>query len=141
MAIAFFNPIALFPSPAKLSERAEAFSLVDNANHRHLAVAVFSHHRDVKVALDDLDYDGFSFDDLTLVTRHPQRCQNYSGLITCSDFDARKFGLNLAAQRLFSRLFAKGKYLLVVDGSLHDVNAASRIVSRRRHHAEVWHLE
>lgn len=140
MTIAFFQPRALFAVKTQLQECSIA-SIVQCDNQRHRAVAVFSHHRDVKVALDELDRNGFSYDGLTLVARQARRCVGYSDLITNSSFDDCKFGLNLEVQKFFSRLFRKGKYLLLFNGSKHDVNAVSKIISRRRNRAEVWRFE
>ena len=144
MAIAFFQPRALFSSLTPLAANNLVGTLVSGNSCQHTAttaVAVFSHYRDVKVALDELNGDGFSHDSLTLIARQAQKCSGYTDLLTSSSFDASKFGVTPAAQTFFSRLFARGKYLLLVQGSKHDVNAASKIVSRRRNHAQVWHFE
>lgn len=140
MAIAFFPPKTIFTVKTQL-RTSSVVPIVQCENHRHRAVAVFSHHRDVKVALEELDDSGFSRDSLTLVARQAKRCIGCSELITNSNFDDCRFSLNLEVQKFFSRLFKKGKYLLLVNGSEHDVDAACKIISRRRNHAEVWHFE
>ena len=139
MTIAFFQPQALFTIKPKLHQ-SRVVPLVQCQNQKHRAVAVFSHHRDVKVALDDLECSGFSHDSLTLIGRQARRCVDYSELVISSSFDDYGFSLSPAIKK-FLRLFKRGKYLLLVNGSEHDVNAASKIISRRRNRAEVWRFE
>ena len=141
--IAFFRPQALFTDLAILKETKHKTLLPNNnkANDSHShAVVVFSHHRDVKVALEELSYAGFSSDCLTLIARHAQRL-DCSGLVIKSCFDPKQFDFNQIAQDFFSRLFKRGKYLVLIDGGKYDVNAASKIASRRQNHAKVWHFE
>lgn len=141
MAIAFLKPEALFTSKINPRVNNDIFNLVKKVGDRHLAIAVFSHHRDVKVALDELNDDGFAVDNLALIARQVQRCNSGSELITNNQFDLIKFGLNPVAQKFFSRLFERGKYLLLIDGTKHDVDAACQIVSRRRNRAKVWRFK
>ena len=139
--IAFFRP-TLFAATEIL--QTTNTNLLSNRNrasdHHSYAVVVFSHHRDVKVALEELSCAGFSSDCLTLIARHAKRL-NYSGLVTKSCFDPKQFDFNQIAQDFFSRLFKRGKYLVLINGGEYDVNAASKIVSRRQNHAKVWHFE
>ena len=60
--IAFFRPTPLFGATERLqTTNTNILSRRNRANDHHShAVVVFSHYRDVKVALDDLDGAGFS---------------------------------------------------------------------------------
>ena len=146
--IAFFKPRALFSGTAKFRDNNISLSTVQN-NSQHSnyitnntnAVVVFSHHRDVKVALDELSDAGLSNDYMTLITRHAQRCLWNSELAIDSCFNTQRFAFNQVAQEFFRRLFQRGKYLVLITGSKQDVNVASKIMSRRRDHAEVWFFE
>ena len=141
--IAFFRPQVLFTDLA-IPKETKAKTLLPNGNrandyHSH-AVVVFSHHRDVKVALDELSCAGFSSDCLTLIARHAKRL-DCSELVAKSCFDPQKFDFSQIAQDFFSKLFRKGKYLILINGGKHDVSAASKIMSRRSNRAKVWHFE
>ncbi|MEL6579990.1 MAG: hypothetical protein AAFQ14_09575 [Cyanobacteria bacterium J06621_12] len=142
--IAFFRPKALFAGTTTFKETTNRNFLsvkhCVSCNYTY-AVVVFSHHRDVKVAVDELNCAGFSNDCLTLVARHAQKRLGDLELASNSYFDAQKFNFNQIAQEFFSRLFKKGKYLVLIKGSNKDVRIASKIISRRRDHAEAWLFE
>jgi arginyl-tRNA--protein-N-Asp/Glu arginylyltransferase len=140
--LTLFKPRALFSAPAKLPETAnQNCTLVQNNNcNQTRAVAVFSHHRDLKVALDELHHAGFSRDWITLITRKTKHCSWCSELIANNYFEA-KFNCSQVAQKFFWRLFQRGKYLVLLSGSDLDVNAASKIMSRRQDHVKIWRLE
>lgn len=109
-------------------------------NATHL-VGVFSHHRDVKVALEELRDEGFPTNLVTLIARN---CQRYSWLpevTTIGYFNQEVFSFNQVAQNFFQRLFRRGKYLVLVRVNEQDVNSAGSIMGRRRGHAEIWHCE
>ncbi|MGL5832607.1 MAG: hypothetical protein ACRC1Z_05150 [Waterburya sp.] len=110
----------------------------NNRGMESLAVVVFSHHRDLKVALDELRDAGFSDDWMTVMARDVQRCSWCSELITKNYFDAEKFDFSQMAQDFFLKLFRRGKYLVLISGNEQDVDAASKIMSRRQNHAQVW---
>jgi len=140
--LSFFQPEALFTGKAQFKKISHKNLLsAKHKSNKNRAVVVFAHHRDVKVALDELNYAGFSYDSLTLIARQAQRCLDDSGLITNSYFDPQKFDFNQVSQKFFLRLFKRGKYLVLVKASEHDVNAASKIMSCRRDRAEVWRFE
>ena len=142
MTISFFRPEALFSGKAKLKKISHKnLPSTKHRNNKNHAVIVFAHHRDVKVALDELNYAGFSYDGLTLIARQAQRCLDYSGLVANSYFDPQKFDVDRVSQEFFLRLFKRGKYLVLVNASEHDTNAVSRIMSRRRGRAKVWRWE
>ena len=105
------------------------------------AVVVFSHHRDVRVALDDLRDAGFTSDRLILMARNAERYSWHRQLTTCNYFDVEAFDCSQADRDFFWRMFQKGKYLLLISGSRYDVDSVTKIVARRRGHAEVWHFE
>ena len=141
---AFFKPKALLNDSTKLRgishHSTQLISSKRNSNSTY-AVVAFSHHRDVKVALDDLQHTGFSSDYMVLVARNIQRHSWCSKLITNNYFDAEKFDFGEAAQEFFSRLFSKGKYLVLISGKEYDVNYAAKVMGRRQDRSEVWRFE
>jgi hypothetical protein len=138
--IALFRPRALVTELVKLTKPINQNLAVvqNNLCNETRAVVVFSHHRDLKVALDELRDAGFSDDWLTLMTRDVQRCSWCAELMTKNYFDAEKFDFNQVAQDFFFKLFRRGKYLVLISGNERDVDAASKIMSRRQNHAQVW---
>ena len=144
MILAFSYLGILFVSVIRATKNAKLGRLLDrdcNSDRSTRAVVVFHHYRDVKVALDELSSAGFSHDCLTLVSRRPQSYVGHADLITDSCFNREKFNFSQVAQEFFLRLFQKGKYLVSIEGSHYDIKAASKIMSRRRHHAQMWHFE
>ena len=105
------------------------------------AVIVFSHHRDVRVALDDFRNAGLISDRLILMARNAGRYSWHRELTAYNYFDVEEFDCIQADKDFFWQLFQKGKYLLLISGTRYDVDSATRIVARRRGHAEVWHFE
>ena len=105
------------------------------------AVIIFSHHRDVRVALDDFKNAGFSCDRLILMARNAERYSWHRELTAYNYFDVEEFDCSQADRDFFWQLFQKGKYLLLISATEYDVNSATKIVARRRGHAEVWHFE
>ena len=105
------------------------------------AVIVFSHHRDVRVALDDFRNAGQISDRLILMARNAERYSWHRELSVYNYFDVEEFNCSQADRDFFWRLFQKGKYLLLISATEYDVDSATRIVARRRGHAEVWHFE
>lgn len=105
-----------------------------------LAVGVFFHGRDVKVALCDLIDAGIPFSWINLITRDCQRYQWQSGLIISDRFEEIAFELAEEAQNLFYKRFQRGEYLLKVKGDAPAVLYAEKIMSRRPGHSEVYHL-
>jgi hypothetical protein len=139
--ITLFGARRLFTSPAKLQETSNNNLKQFQSKSETLAVAVFSHHRDLKVALDDLHLAGFSDDWITLIARNTKRCCWCSELITKDYFDAEKFNFSKVAQEFFLKLFQRGKYLVLISGNEYDVDAASKIMSRRQNHAQLWQFD
>lgn len=135
-----FRPSALVAELGKLTKPInQNLALVQNNRcYETRAVVVFSHHRDLKVALDELHDAGFSDDWLTLMARDVQRCSWYAELMTKNYFDAEKFDFSQVVQDFFFQLFQRGKYLVLISGNEPDVDAASKIMSRRQNHAKVW---
>jgi hypothetical protein len=138
--ITLFGARALFTGTAKLNETPNKNLKQSQSKSCHgtRAVVVFSHHRDLKVALDDLHHAGFSDDWITLIARNTKRCSWCSALITKNYFDAEKFDFSKVAQDFFLKLFQRGKYLVLISGDELGVDAASKIMSRRQNHAKVW---
>ena len=117
--------------------------LIQNKHDSNLdnAVVVFSHHRDVRVALDDFRNAGQISDRLLLMARNAGRYSWHRELTTYNYFDVEEFNCSQADRDFFWRLFQRGKYLLLISGTRYDIDSATRIVARRRGHAEVWHFE
>lgn len=137
----FFRPQTLL-----LENRFETISdnsrLIENKNDADVAsaVIVFSHHRDVKVALDDFRDAGKISDRLILMARKAKRYSWHRQLTTYNYFDVEEFHCSQADRDFFWRLFQKGKYLLLISDAKYNIDSASKIVARRRGHAEVWHF-
>lgn len=141
---AFFKSKALLRNATKLKEISHNHSLSiqnKNASYGNYGIVVFSHHRDVKVALDDLRNAGVSHDEIILIARNARRYSWYPTLMIDSYFDSEKFNFNQIAQEFFLRLFQRGKYLVLIAGDKYQVNSVSKIMGRRPGHSEVWHFE
>ena len=141
---AFFKSKALLRNATKLKEISHNHSLLiqnKHDNHATYGIVVFSHHRDVKVALDDLRNAGVSQDGIILIARNARRYSWYPRLMINSYFDPEKFNFNQIAQEFFLRLFQRGKYLVLIAGDKYEVNSVSKIMGRRPGHSEVWHFQ
>jgi hypothetical protein len=100
-----------------------------------VAIAVFFHHRDVKVALEELKNAGIPLTWVTLIARNCQRHQWLPGLTICDRFE------ETLCRQFFFKYFQKGNYLLTVQGTEDAIQFAAQILSRRRKHSEVWYLQ
>ena len=139
----FFRPQTLLSERNRFAAVSDNTRLIQNKCNDDLtnAIIVFDHHRDVRVALDDFRNAGFESDRLLLIARNAGRYSWHRELTSYDYFDVEEFDCSQADRDFFWRLFQKGKYLLLVSGTEYDVNSATRIVARRRGHAEVWHFE
>ena len=142
------RPMKTFFKPLSSKNKFEAVShnvrLIQNKHDGDVnsAVVVFSHHRDVKVALDDLKDAGFGYSDrLLLMARNAERYSWHRQLTIYNYFDVEEFDCSHADKDFFWRLFQRGKYLLLISGTRYDINSVTKTVARRRGHAEVWHFE
>ncbi|MDJ0568955.1 MAG: hypothetical protein QNJ53_07890 [Pleurocapsa sp. MO_192.B19] len=135
----FLNTQALLSRTVSSEEIAK--KIAKNSNELSHIVGVFSHHRDAKVALDDLQDAGFPSNWITLIARNCRRYSWSSNLNIYNCFEQETFGLNQITQGFFQRLFQRGKYLVLVTGNKNDVNSAASIIGRRRSHSEVWRYE
>ncbi|MBE9047006.1 hypothetical protein IQ255_21820 [Pleurocapsales cyanobacterium LEGE 10410] len=112
-----------------------------NTSNSAVAVGMFSHHRDAKVAIEELVKAGFSPNWITLVARNLARYSWLTGLNLSDRFDEQIFEFDCNNfQHLFQRLFQQGKYFILVTGTKNEVNSASTIMGRRLNHAKVWHF-
>ena len=127
---------ALLPFIRIQAPKAYSLSSTDNVD-LNLEVGVFSSHRDVKVAIEELLEAGIERDRFTIIARNWRDRDWLEDLTVYNYFDERLFGTNSNCQHFFQRLFRRGKYLLSIAGDTKDVSA-SAIMSRRRGHAEVW---
>lgn len=126
-----------------LSDPVSHSSLKETVSNSELSqiVGVFSHHRDAKVAIEELTEAGYPINLVKLIARN---CQQYSWLPeidTYNSFDDDAFAGNSTAQNFFQKLFKKGKYLLLVAASRQEVGSVSSIIGRRRGHSEIWHCQ
>ena len=127
---------ALLPFIRIQAPKAYSLSSTDNVD-LNLEVGVFSSHRDVKVAIEELLEAGIERDRFTIIARNWRDRDWLEDLTVYDYFDEQLFGTNSNCQHFFQRLFRRGKYLLSIAGDTKDVSA-SAIMSRRRGHAEVW---
>ena len=104
-------------------------------------VGVFSHHRDVRVALEELTDAGYPIGLVKLMARNCQRHSWLPEISTYDCFDDDAFASDRTAQNFFQKLFRRGKYLSLVAASGQELNSVSSIVGRRRKHSEVWHCQ
>ncbi len=134
------HPKALFANIVK----AEVHSSNDFSptnNHAGIAheVGVFAHHRDAKVAIEELQEAGFSLDEITLVARNAWHHHWLGDLTIYNYFNEELFDSNQIARRFCQKLFQQGKYLLLVTEKENDLNAGT-IMGRRQGHSEVWYF-
>nr|ADN15739.1 hypothetical protein Cyan7822_3805 [Gloeothece verrucosa PCC 7822] len=105
-----------------------------------ITVGVFFHHRDVRVALEDLTNAGFPLNSLTLMARNIERHNWLSQLNIFSHFEPEIFSFSRECEQFFQKFFCRGKYILVVEGTEEMVDFAAKVFARRRDHSKVWYL-
>lgn len=110
-----------------------------NSSTSAQVIGVFSHHRDVKVALEELREAGFPNSLITLVTSNHQYNTWFSELNIAKDLNWQFFDSSHGIRNFFHRLFQQSKYFLLVQGNDFDLNSAGSIMGRRLGHGEVWH--
>lgn len=128
--------INIFKNQEKISDR-QLLSESNSDRDLTCEIGVFINHRDVKVALEELQEAGFSLSEITLITRR-WRDDWLRGVNVCQSFQAEFFGSNETAQNFFQKLFKRGKYLLLLTGETKEMNSAGSIMGRRQAHADVW---
>ncbi|BAZ46157.1 hypothetical protein NIES4102_31860 [Chondrocystis sp. NIES-4102] len=109
-------------------------------NSYRQAVGIFSHHRDVKVALEELREVGFPLNKINLIARNYQKHDWNYGLEICDRPDFNLFKLPTFLIPVLQSYFNKGKYLAIVSGTQADIKMAGSILARRPKHAKVWHI-
>ena len=107
----------------------------------NIEVGVFSSHRDVKVAIEELLEAGIKSDRFTLVARNWQERHWLNDLTIYNYFNEHLFGTSIVCQNFFQKLFRQGKYLLLIPTDTKDAERIGAIVSRRRGHVEVWYFK
>lgn len=123
------------------SENENNNALLENQKALEQAtIGVFFHHRDVKVALEELNYAGFPLTSLTLMAKNSQRHSWLSGLKILSHFEQEVFNFSQECQQFFHKYFRRGKYILVVQGTEDMLHFAGQVLSRRRQHSKVWYV-
>ena len=140
----FCKSKVLLGNSIKLRELSGNNSLLtasNNTSNSNYAVVVFNHHRDVKVALDDLENFGLTCDGISLIARKADRYSWHPDLKINDYFESAKFNFNQIAQEFFCRLFQRGKYLVLITGNQDDVSFTSKIMGRRPGHSEVWYFQ
>ncbi|WP_319420366.1 hypothetical protein [Pleurocapsa sp. FMAR1] len=134
------HPKALFSNIVKAEvHSSDDFSFTNNHSGIAHEVGVFAHHRDAKVAIEELQEAGFSLDEITLVARNAWHHHWLGDLTIYSYFNEKLFDSNQIARRFCQKLFQRGKYLLLVTEKKNDLNAGT-IMGRRRGHSEVWYF-
>jgi hypothetical protein len=129
-----------FGSKTKLQSTKDNSNIANNQNSYQKAIGVFFHHRDVKVALEDLTEIGFPVSKISLIARDCKQ-YNWNDSLQISDrFDNNLLKLPEALIHLLQSYFNRGKYLTIVSGTKADVEIASAILNRRPKHARVWHF-
>jgi hypothetical protein len=129
-----------FDSKPKSQPIQDNLNLKNNKNGYQKAVGVFFHHRDVKVALEDLTEIGFPVNKISLIARDCKRYNWNDNLQICDRFDNNLLKLPEALINLLQSYFNRGKYLTIVSGTKADVEIASAVLNRRPKHAKVWHF-
>ncbi len=149
------HPKALFSNIVKAKvHSSNDFLTNNNAGIAH-EVGVFAHHRDAKVAIEELQEAGFSLDEITLVARNAWHHRWLGDLTIYNYFNQELFDQrseqapsfyggvisdsNQIARRYCQKLFQQGKYLLLVTEKENNLNAGT-IMGRRRGHSEVWYF-
>ena len=103
------------------------------------AVGVFFHHRDVKVALEELAEINFPLNKVSIIARDGKQYNwNDDRLKICSRFNANLLELPESLRYLLHHYFNRRRYLVLVSGVETEIKIASKILSRRPKHCEVW---
>lgn len=124
----------------KLQPDQDNLKITNHQNYAQKVVGVFFHHRDVKVALEDLKEIGFPISKVSLVARDCKQYHWNESLQICDRFDTNLLRLPETLIRVLQKYFNRGQYLTIVSGSQTDVEIASAILSRRPKHAKVWYF-
>ncbi|OKH26065.1 hypothetical protein NIES593_03025 [Hydrococcus rivularis NIES-593] len=115
-----------------------ASTISKKGNLHRRTVGVFLHHRDAKVALEELRKVGFPMSWIALVARQGKRYDWMPGLTVCDRFDEDEF--SEAGWQFFQKYYKRGRYLIIIKGTEDAISYAEAILSRRRGRSEVWHL-
>ncbi len=110
-----------------------------NSKSTHV-VGVLSNHRDVKVALEELQDAGYPAHWITLFARDIRGYSWSPELIIYDCWNEKSFDFAGNAQYFFRRLFQRRKYLILVAANGSNVNSAGKIIGRRRKYARVWYF-
>lgn len=137
---AFLNNGTLLWDVPLLKKNRQSIKKKNNGKSTH-AVGVFSHHRDVKVALDDLRDAGFPKDLVTVIARNPKNYSWSSNSDSHNHLNKKNLSWNQIAQHFYQRLFQREQYLILVVGNEKDLNFASLIMGRRKRHARVFLMD
>jgi hypothetical protein len=129
-----------FGSKSKLQPAKDNLDIANNQNCYQKVVGVFFHHRDVKVALEDLAEIGFPVSKVSLIARDCKQYDWNNCLQLCDRFDNNLLKLPDTLIKVLRRYFNRGKYLTIVSGTEADVKIVSAILNRRPKHAKVWHF-
>jgi hypothetical protein len=101
---------------------------------------VFHHHRDVKVAIAQLQEAGIPMEWIVTIARDYRRYDWSLGVKISDRFDEQFLNISPGERRFFYKRFQQGKYLVIVEGEENAICFAGAIMSRRRGHSEVWGL-
>jgi hypothetical protein len=135
-----------FGSREKGNRTVRAISSVCNAptidrkgNSHQRVVGVFLHHRDAKVALEELRNAGLPMGWIALIARNGKRYNWMPDLTVCDRFD--EDGFSEESWQFFHKYYKRGRYLVIIEGTDDAIRYAQAIMSRRRGRSEVWHLQ
>ncbi|MCU0537869.1 MAG: hypothetical protein MUD14_28625 [Hydrococcus sp. Prado102] len=103
-------------------------------------VGVFHHHRDVKVAISQLQDAGIPMGWIVALARDYRRYDLLSGIKVSDRFEEQLLDVAPGDRMFFYKRFQQGKFLVVVEGDENAIRFAGAIMSRRRGHSEVWYL-
>jgi hypothetical protein len=109
-----------------------------NSKSTHV-VGVFSNHRDVRVALEELQNAGYPTGWISIFARDFQRYSK-SPLTINDCWNEKTFDFTGKSQAFFQQLFQRRKYLILVTANGSNVNSAGKIMDRRRKYARVWYF-
>lgn len=132
--------VATLPHTETKASNLSSKTTTTQAGNYTRTVGVFRHHRDAKVALEDLRDAGFPLNWIKLISRNCWRYDWLAGLHTCDRFDGKFFDTSDSCWQFFLRLFQRGKYLIAIEAPSNSLHYAEAILSRRRGHGKVWHL-
>ena len=116
---------------------ARAVPPVDVARNKY-AVGLFPNLRQAEQAVGDLRNAGFPLSLVSLVARHFDRREPFSGLDLRDRFDAMRMGLPDHRAHFYNDRIERGDYMVIVNGTPEEVDRAASILRNRG--IQEWHV-